>query len=173
MLDAAHRGPFPSTTLQNYCTRNVIVVLTSEHPFWTQSLFVFTWGIKEQLLPEVLKALKNKEDTELTFTLLRQKIAASQDNILQLHGAWCQSRSVGGLLRIHVGRVVWGLADGVWCSSTSCKSKAQEKQAYQTHVQNSLPKTTTSAEMHKQWDKATWMPCCERIKAEGKTTWQF
>lgn len=96
------------------------MVLTSEHPFWIQSLFVFTWGINEQLLPEVLKALKNKEDTELTFTLLRQKIAVFQDNILQLHGARWQSRSVGGLLRIHVGRVVRGLADGVRCSSTSC-----------------------------------------------------
>lgn len=148
--DHSFLPPFRIIAREIYCGS---YFCSTPSAFWTQSLFVFTWGINEQLLPEVLKALKNKEDTEVTFTLLRQKIAVFQDNILQLHGARWQSCSVGGLLRIHVRRVVGGLADGVRCSSTSCKSKAQEKQACE--AQNSPSNMTTSAEMHKQWEE-TW-----------------
>lgn len=146
--DHSFLPPFRIIAREIYCGS---YFCSTPSAFWTQSLFVFTWGINEQLLPEVLKALKNKEDTEVTFTLLRQKIAVFQDNILQLHGARWQSCSVGGLLRIHVRRVVGGLADGVRCSSTSCKSKAQEKQACE--AQNSPSNMTTSAEMHKQWEE--------------------
>lgn len=142
--------PFLSTTLKNYCTINVIVVLISEAPllhtfltvYWTKSISVLAWGINERLLVEVLETFKTTKDTELTFTLLRQRIAVFQDNVLQLHGVnWtdyilksfvCRSTVVGLFNR-------WASEDPY---KQGCKGAGWLDKVLQHQLQKQKKKTT-------------------------------
>lgn len=126
------------------CISEILFLLASLIGSRAKSLFVFTWGIN-QLLQEKYSFLgawkKRRYWTDFHSTLTKNCCLPEKYST----GAWCKqnkwyfekfcmqkhsrSSSIGGLLRIHVSRVVRGLG-GVRGSSTSCKSKTQEKNRF-------------------------------------------